>query len=456
MPEPQPNPKPKETVEQAAKGPAVPSDWQTALAGMPLDWETSARTCGAVVRRREVRSAGDLLRLVLAYSLWDWSLRQVAAWACLLDVAQLSDVAVRKRLRHARPWLSQLVGQQLIRVRALAPASGVRLRLLDASVITEPGSVGTDWRVHVGFDVEQSRLDEWEVTDEHGGETLLRHAIKRGEIIVGDRAYGHLKGLGYLLSAGAQCLVRLNGYNLPLKTPHGQPLEVRAWLASLSPRTTRVERAVQVSTPQGKFALRLIAQRLPPAQAEAALKRARATSRKNGTRFNPLTGVMAGWVLVITNLPAATWSARSVLALYRVRWQVELWFKRCKSLIDLDQLRAKDPELAQVYLLGKALGVILLEDQTSQHSAALQEWFDDCQRPVSLWRWTALWWDHLRQVVHGVVTLTMIEACLSKLSRYLRDSPRRRRQQLAATRHWLARFTSLGPPQDADLALAHA
>src|SRR5438270_10448007 len=162
MPEPKTKRKPRVIDEQVAEGLAVPSEWQMALARMPADWADSARTSQALVRRREVRSAGDLLRLVLAYSLWDWSLRQVAAWACLLDMAQLSDVALRKRLRGTRLWLSQLVGQQLSQVRRLVPRSGVRLRLLDASVITQPGSQGTDWRLHIGFDVEQSRLDEWE------------------------------------------------------------------------------------------------------------------------------------------------------------------------------------------------------------------------------------------------------------------------------------------------------
>jgi len=433
MPEPRGKRKRKSVAEQPVL-PAVPTEWDAALARLPAGWETAAQSSGALVRKRAVQSAGDLLRLVLAYSLWDWSLRQVGAWACILGLAHLSDVAVRKRLRHTRPWLGALVGQALGQVRGLANPYGVRLRLIDASVITQPGSRGTDWRVHVGFDVGQSCLDEWEVTDAHGGETLLRHAISRGEILVADRAYGHRAGLGYLLHLGAQCLIRINGYNLPVLTPRGQPLAVRAWLASLSQRTTRRERRVRICTPQGDFDLRLIAQRLPPEAIAAARQRAQQTSRKNGTRPNALAAVMAGWVVVVSNLPAETWPAASVLALYRVRWQVELLLKRCKTLIHLDHLRCKDPELAQVYLLGKALGILLLEHPTDQPLPDVAAWFADGQRPLSLWRWTALWWDHLRAAVHGIVTLSMIEACLTQLARYLRDSPRRRQQQLASAR----------------------
>lgn len=433
MPEPEGKRKRKARVEQAvvAEG---PREWEAALARLPAGWETAAGSQRALVRKRAVQSAGDLLRLVWAYSLWDWPLRQVGAWACILGLAQLSDVAVRKRLRHTHAWLSMLVGQALGQVRGLTNPNGVRLRLIDATVITQPGSRGTDWRVHVGFDVGQSRLDDWEVTDGHGGENLLRHAIARGEILVADRAYGHRADLGYLLSQGAQCLIRINGYNLPVFTARGQRLDVRAWLASLAPATTRRERRVRVYTPQGDFELRLIAQRLPPQAAAAARQRARQTSRKNGTQAHPLTAVMAGWVVVVSNLPPETWPAASVLALYRVRWQVELLLKRCKSLIGLNRLRCKDPELVQVYLLGKALGVLLVEQPTGLSIQSVATWFDDIQRPVSLWRWTAVWWDHLRAAVRGVITTTMLTAALTHLSRYLCDSPRRRPQQLALTR----------------------
>ena len=185
----------------------------------------------------------------------------MGAWATVTQLAELSDVALGKRLRQCRLWLSQLLGQALGQVRLSRPAAGLRLRLVDASVITEPGSTGTDWRVHIGFDVGASRLDEWEVTDKHGGETLVRHAVQHGEILLGDRAYSHRAGLGYVLDLGAQLVTRINGCSLPMQTASGTDLDVRTWLARLAPRTQTLERAVQIETPRGVFALRLIARR---------------------------------------------------------------------------------------------------------------------------------------------------------------------------------------------------
>jgi hypothetical protein len=455
MSKPRVNRNAKTPVEQGVEAAGgVLDEWPALLARLPAGLDEMARQTGALQRKRAVRSAGDLLRLVLAYSLWDWSLRQVGAWATVTDLAELSDVALRNRLRHSRLWLSQVLGHGLGQVRLSRPAHEVRARIFDASVITQPGSTGTDWRLHLGFDVGLGRFDEWEVTDAHGGETLLRHAVEQGDILLVDRAYGHRQGLGYVLQAGAHVIARINGQNLPMKTAQGKALDVRTWLAGLSPRTHTIERAVRVPTPAGEFELRLIARRLPPEAVAAAARRAAKTSRKNGTQLSHLTRVMAGWVVLASNLPAENWLRGDVLALYRVRWQVELLIKRYKSVLQLDHLRSKEAELAQVYLLGKALGALLLDQQTATEMRVVAGWFKDTRRPVSLWRWTSLWFDQLRAVVRGKMTEAMLAACWSKLARYLRDSPRRRRQQLALVRQWLNHFSGATPSIGAQLALA--
>jgi hypothetical protein len=78
----------------------------------------------------------------------DWSLRLVAFWAFLQGIGYLSDVAVLKRLRNCTEWLGVLTGELLRRrCQAFQQTVPVRLRLMDASVITRPGSKGTDWRL---------------------------------------------------------------------------------------------------------------------------------------------------------------------------------------------------------------------------------------------------------------------------------------------------------------------
>ena len=54
--------------------------------------------------------------------------------------------------------------------------------------------------------------------------------------------------------------------------------------------------------------------------------------------------------------------SRTIMALYRCRWQVEIAIKRWKSVLDVDALRAKaNSPLAKVWLHGNLLYALMLE-----------------------------------------------------------------------------------------------
>ena len=88
-------------------------------------------------------------------------------------------------------------------------------------------------------------------------------------------------------------------------------------------------------------------------QARAACRQ-RNSTKGHTPQARPL--FLAGWVLVWTSLPPDVLSADTVLALSRVRWQVALAIKRCKSLLDLDALRARQGSpWADLWLHGQVL-----------------------------------------------------------------------------------------------------
>lgn len=414
----------------------IQSDWEMMSERIAVDINALARETKVQQRKREVRSPLDLLRLVLAYSICDWSLRLVGAWATVVGLASLSDVAVRKQLRKTQPWLGRILGAWLQERWTNLAGRPVMLRLVDASNISQPGSKGTDLRLHAKFDLATFSLAYVEVTDAKGGETLARHQAQAAEILVGDRGYAHRRGLGKVLAASAYVILRINATNLPLETIDGQPFDLLRWLRAASGSSVR-EASVWVTTPSRRFKVRLIAGVLPEAAAEKARCRLRKNSQKKGHTPSEISLVAAGFVLLVSNLPGQAWPAEELLAVYRLRWQVELLFKRLKGILNLDALRAKDPVLAQVYLLGKLVGALMLEDLDRDLVARQRDWFEDVVRPVSPWRWMQLWTDALRQAVRGPITIEQILTALPKLDRYLRDSPRERQQQAAHARRWL-------------------
>jgi hypothetical protein len=415
--------------------------WETMIAEMPGELDRMAQEHGALQRQRKVRGAANLLRLVLAYAVCDWPLRLVGAWATIQGIANLSDVALLYRFRQCGPWLGQLLGRVLQqRSSLLQQMGGVRLRIVDATVVSRPGSRGTDWRVHLSLDLGRVSLDGIEITDARGGESLARFSPRADEIYVADRGYAYTSSLGAWLTTQARLVARINWQNLPLNNQQGRRINLIGWMKGIS---TLQEQRVILPTPQGDFPMRLIAYPLSTTDAARAREKQRKQARKKGKNPSPDAYLAAGFVLLLTNLPSETWEINRVVYLYRLRWQIELHIKRLKSLLQLDHLRAQDPRLAQTYLLGKLLAAVWL-DQLVQHAEEQQPQLgQSLQRPVSLWRLSSLLWIGLQDMIVGAFSLARILKAIPLLARYLCDSPRSRTNQMAWARRFMARLSNV-------------
>ena len=348
--------------------------WPCLLALLPPEaqLDEAARRMGALRRRRVVRSASALLRLCLAYGFCDMPLRQTAAWAHVANVAELSDVALLKRLRTAGDWLGWLVGVKLAERAPPPPAATHRLRLFDATVVSRPGSKGTDWRVHLGFDLSRLAIDQLELTDASGGESLARFSLCPGQVAVADRGYAHRRGLHGVRAQEAHFIVRINWQNLPLVGPSGVRFDPMGFLRGL-PDTAAAEQDVLVA-PSAREGLpelpaRLAAVRKSEPAARAARKTALHEAAKKGRTPDARTLESAAYVMVLASLPREEISCAEILELYRFRWQIELAFKRLKSLLHLDHLPARDPPLARTILYAKLLAALLLDDFTDRFLA---------------------------------------------------------------------------------------
>jgi len=350
----------------------VGQDWPYVLSLMPPDLEESAATKLALRRRREIESAGDLLRLALAYGLGDFSLRQAAAWAQLQGLGRLSDVAVLKRLRQAADWLGHLVVRWLQERGLTTAVPALSVRVVDATVICEPGSRGTDWRVHLGFDLAHQCLTTVEVTGPEGGESFHRQPVSPGVVLLGDRGYAQRGGVAGVLERQGHVLVRLNWQNLPLETPAGTALDLVSWLETLRPGELG-DWPVQFREQERVYPMRLIGVRKSTAAAEREQQQIQHAARRKGRRPDARSLRAAHFLYVLTDLPGAVLPAAEALELYRLRWQIEIAFKRLKGLLHLDQLRAKGKALARTYLYAKLLGALLL-DELCRQAEAFSPW----------------------------------------------------------------------------------
>jgi hypothetical protein len=356
--------------------PILQEQWKSLFGMLPrgFDLETTLRKSGGLLRRRAIRSAETLLRLVLAYSLCGLSLRATAAWAQAQGLARVSDVALLKRLRQASPWVGQVLAAKLAeRVERLEPQSlAYRLRIIDATTASVPGSKGTDHRVHLGFDLGSLAIDWIEVTGSEGGESYSRLKMRAGDLILADRGYCHRRGLAAVRQAGADFLVRINWQNLPLQDAQQQKVDLVSLLEQVQgTRAMEFEVATMADKSRALPALsaRLIVARKPEEAAEAERRRILREASRQGRKVDPRTLKAAAFFFVLTSVPRQELTAEKALELYRLRWQIEMAFKRMKGLLHLGDLPMKDPQLAHTYLCAKLLAALMLEDLTKDFLA---------------------------------------------------------------------------------------
>lgn len=342
----------------------INEEWVYILSLLPNNLETLCESKLALSRKREITNAADYLRLCMAYSICDMSLRQTAAWASMIGMAELSNVAVLKRLRTASGWLGSIVAEWMYQHGLTHGMSDRKVRVLDATTISKPGSTGADWRLHVRMDLAERRMEQVELTDEKEGERLNRHTIAPDEIILGDRGYATSKGIAHVLQSGGHFVIR-SRWNLDLHTPSGSRLDMIPLLETLGPDEIG-DWPVRLDYQGAQYSLRLVAIRKSAHATEKAKRELRREAKKKGRTLQRETLSSAQYIIVVTDMPQETLTCTQVLELYRLRWQIELMFKRFKSILGFDQLRAKDKELSQTYLLSKILGALVIDELTGE------------------------------------------------------------------------------------------
>jgi hypothetical protein len=337
----------------------IDADWKYICQYLPANMSELAKRSGAVRRWRKIKNGEEFLRIILAYAIEDLSLRSTAAWSTQAAL-ELKDTSVLHRLRQAAPLLESVLAHLLTyRLRA-EPAPGPEFRINDATVLSIPGSQGTDWRLHAVYAPVQCRLRRVEITDHHGGERLDRDRPQPGDVVCGDRGLAHARGIHSVTEAGAYVLLRMHWQNIRLQDAPGRPWDLDQTLKRADSGDTGTTIYVPLSG-KAPVPARLLLRPLPTEAAARSRQRLRRNATQKGRTPPAPTLRLAGYFCVLTTLPEALASDDVVLELYRVRWQIELFFKRCKGLWHFHQLRAFDPGLVRTYCLAKLIEVALIQ-----------------------------------------------------------------------------------------------
>ncbi len=357
---------------------AADEDWELLTTFFPAHWRDLARASGALKGLRQDKGEESYLRVLMLHFGCGLSMRETVTRANEAKLAKLSSVALFKRLRKSREWLYQLC-RALFEERSIKPsiATSHDLRLVDGTLIKEPGPTGAQWRIHYSLRWPALRCDYFKLSPVEGegtGESLRQFPMACGEHILADRGYCHASGIHYAAEQNSYVTVRLNPDGIVLQTPTGTPFNL---LQKLKP----IQRSGQIAVwnalvpfeKRPPVSVRICAIRKSKVAIALAHKQLRRKASKQGSELQPETLIYAEYVLVLTTFPESEFPAPLVLEWYRFRWQIELVFKRFKQIAQLGHLPKQDPESAKAWLYGK-LFVALLTDKVLAQARALSPW----------------------------------------------------------------------------------
>lgn len=205
------------------------------------------------------------------------------------------------------------------------------------------------------------QCDFFELTDvRQGGETFRRVPVMAGDIMMGDRVYAAPPGVTHVLDAGGDVIVRLNRQALPLFDARARRIDLLGLVRVLK-GTAPDEHPARVQGPSGRWiAGRLIALRQSVQATRWAQRRMLRRAQRRQQTVSAESLEFAEYFMVWTTLPKAI-QATQILEFYRLRWQIELVFKRMKSILGVGHLPKKDPVSAKAWLEGKLFVGLLIE-----------------------------------------------------------------------------------------------
>jgi hypothetical protein len=342
------------------------SRYEELLRLLPEGWEAKAKELGAFKRARIIKTPGELLHLILLYLSEGKSLAGTGALLKLLGKKSPNKTAIHKRIGNSKDWLKWLC-QNIFRQAGLLIEKPKELKNYNIIVVdgTKDSSCETEKQYfifHYSLDLFTLSTREILLTTDKVGEKLSNFTnLGPSDIVMGDRGFGTLTGIRHLMSLEAGYILRLRAGCFNIYDKDKNKLDLYKQFDGLKEGEAKDINLYCIIN--GKLTpIRICALRKDKASEEEGLKKLIRTNQREhkGKALTDLQRESNKYIVLATSL-GDEMPASKVLELYRVRWQIEIYFKRLKSLFAYDEVPAKLPNNIEVWFYVKLLLAALAE-----------------------------------------------------------------------------------------------
>jgi hypothetical protein len=242
---------------------------------------------------------------------------------------------------------------------------GYRVLAVDASDVMEKGCTKRTYHLHYAVDIFKMATADFSLTTGKTGESLKNFNFCKGDLVVADRAYGSITGIDHVKSFGADCILRLKSNSFTIYDESKKAIKLTDKISHIDSHECCEINAFYKSD-NGFVPIRICAKKKDEESSEKALKTLKKQAKKRHTaQPKDETILLSQYIVVATTLPPRV-SCEEVLNLYRYRWQVEICFKRMKSIIGFGQLPKKTEQSSLTWLNAKLMVSLLIETFIAQ------------------------------------------------------------------------------------------
>ena len=327
---------------------------------MPASWKEAAKTEKALLRSRHISTPEELLRLNFLYQTSGDSYGLTSALTQISEnQTGLNKTAVQKRITNSGEWLKWIL-EHICREEGYLNEKPewleeYRVLLADASNYSKPGSNRSDFRFHCMTELFTLNMEEFYFTEASEGEKILRYEkIHEKDIVIADRAYGTIKGMEYIKGKKAEFLFRLRAKAFNLYTSDGEVFNLTEHLQKNYEVGKLIDLQLFYKVKKSYHPVRICGIGKSEEDIEKSHRHIKkSNSHKKRGKISDLQKIYSKYVLVATSLSDDIQTDR-ILELYRMRWQIELVFKRLKSIFG-GEFCAKKKEAVEAWFYGKLL-----------------------------------------------------------------------------------------------------
>lgn len=334
------------------------------MAELPKDYEEDCYDQGAITRRRGVANPADLMMLSMFHLQNGCTLLEISEVARITKLGEMSDVAFMKRFEKCGNWFrtinKKIATKEMTNYQKPNWMEDKIVVAVDASDVVEKGRSGRTYRLHYALDIFKMGSVDHMITDVKVGESLVNFKLKPEYLVIGDRAYSTIKGIEHCEKNGAEFILRMRKNSFTVRNDKGEPLDFLETIKRDGSKEYVDVWAFATNLHGEKVPIRICAKKKDP---EAIIRTQKKLKRKESKKqfiISDETKVFNEYIVVVTNLND-TIQVEEILEAYRLRWQVEIYFKRLKSILDFGELPKRRLDSVIAWLNGKLMIALLIE-----------------------------------------------------------------------------------------------